>query len=408
MMECAPEGGGEPQHHASRLRAAATVARVVPGLWALLLTFLLIGGGGACGKSIFPTATPTSGTTATPTPGTGAFVYVSNNDGTVAEFKRTLTTGALTFLGTVAAGSKSGPFGITTSPIGNFLYVANTNGGVRQYTFNTTTGKLANIGTGSVAAGTNPRWVALPSTGGFAYVTNFGSATISAYTVNATTGALASVATATGPLANPYAAVANGSFVFVSDRANSGTIVTFPVNSDGSLGAGTSTPTVSSGIGMPGPVILDPTGQFLYVTDVVNGTVSLLNGVSTGALTLVQVYPTTSPGTPSIGLAIAAPSGGNEFLYTANQSAGTISIYGVSPTTGALTTPAVAVSGLSNPTGIAIDPTGMSLYVTNQTTGTISTYSINGTSGALTAVGTPIQTETSNTNSTPLFIAIGD
>jgi DNA-binding beta-propeller fold protein YncE len=141
------------------------VARLVPGLWALLLTFLLIGGGGACGKSIFPTATPTSGTTATPTPGTGAFVYVSNNDGTVAEFKRTLTTGALTFLGTVAAGSKSGPFGITTSPIGNFLYVANTNGGVRQYTFNTTTGKLTNIGTGSVAAGTNPRWVALPSTG---------------------------------------------------------------------------------------------------------------------------------------------------------------------------------------------------------------------------------------------------
>jgi 6-phosphogluconolactonase (cycloisomerase 2 family) len=407
MMEGAPEGGGEPQHHASRLRAAATVARLVPGLWALLLTSLLVGGSGACGKSIFPTATPTS-STATPTPGTGAFVYVSNNDGTVAEFKRSLITGALTFLGTVAAGSKSGPFGITTSPTGNFLYVANTNGGVRQYTFNTTTGKLANIGTGSVAAGANPRWIAVLTTGGFAYATNYGGATISEYTMNATTGALAGNGTATGPLANPYAAIATDSFVFVSDRANSGTIITFPVNSDGTLGGGTSTPTVSSGIGMPGPIILDPTGQFLYVTDVVNGTVSLLNGVSTGALTLVQVYPTTSPGTPSIGLAIAAPSGGNEFLYTANQSAGTISIYGVSPTTGALTTPAVAVSGLSNPTGLAIDPTGLSLYVTNQTTGTISTYTINATTGALTALGNPIATETSNTNSTPLFIAIGD
>jgi 6-phosphogluconolactonase len=385
-------------------RGMTTLARVLPGVWGLLLVVVLAG---ACGRSIFSMASDSTAT-ATPTPGTGAFVYVSNNDGTVAEFKRSLTTGALTFLGTVQAGSKSGPFGITTAPTGNFLYVANTNGGIRQYTFNTTTGKLANIGTGSIAAGANPRWVAVPTTGGFAYATNFGGATISAYTINATTGALAGNGTATGPLANPYAAIANDSFLFVSDRANSGTVVTFPINTDGSLGGGTATPSVSSGTGMPGPMIIDPTGQFLYVTDVVNGTVSLLNGVSTGALTLVQVYPTTSPGTPSIGLAIAAPSGGNEFLYTANQTAGTISIYGVSPATGALTTPAVIATGLSNPTGLAIDPSSMSLYVTNQTTGTISTYTIDATSGTLTAVGNPIPTESSNTNSTPLFIAIGD
>jgi 6-phosphogluconolactonase len=406
MMECAPEGCGKMQHRAPWLRAAATVARIVPSLWAVLLIAVIWVGGGACGKSIFATATPTA--TNTVTPGTGAFLYVSNNDGTVGEFRRNATTGVLKFLGTVSAGAASGPFGITGSPSNNFVYVANTSGSIHQYAINLTTGKLGNIGTGTIAAGNSPRWVAVDPSGAFAYATNFGGASISLYTIDTTNGALAANGTAAGPLANPYAAVASDGFLFVSDRANSGTIIVYPINTDGSLGSPTFTSMVFSGTGMPGPEVIDPTGAFLYVTDVVNGTVSLLNGVSTGTLTLVQVYATNAPGTPAIGVAIAAPSGGNEFLYVANQSANTISIYVVTPTTGVLTLPNVAVSGLSAPTGLAVDPTGAFLYVTNQTTGTISTYAINNTNGVLTAVGSPIATEQSNTGSKPMFIAIAD
>jgi 6-phosphogluconolactonase (cycloisomerase 2 family) len=408
MMECVPEGCGEPHHQAPRLRAAATVARIVPSLWAVLLIAMIGVGGGACGKSIFATATPTP--TNTPTPGTGAFLYVSNNDGTVGEFRRNITSGAPTFLGTVAAGPSSGPFGITASAVDNFVYVANSGGAgsIREFSINLVSGKLAVIGSGAIAAGNSPRWITVDPSGTFAFATNFGGATISAYNIDTSNGVLSSNGTAGGPLANPYAAIANSSFLFVSDRANSGTIVTYPINTDGSLGIPTPTNMVFSGTGMPGPVIIDPTGAFLYVTDVVNGTVSLLNGVSSGTLTLVQVYPTNSPGTPAIGIAIAAPVGGNEFLYVANQSANTISGYTVTPSTGALTLPGVSVSGLNAPTGLAVDPSSSFLYVTNQSTGTLSTYAINASTGALTAVGTPVQTEASNPNSKPMFISIAD
>jgi len=402
MMQGAPEGGEELQHPAPRLWAAATVARLLPSLWGVVLMAVI---GGACGRSVFPSAT-SSAATATATPGTGAFLYVANNDGKVAEFKRAALTGIMTVVGTVNGGAATGPFGIAAAPTGNFIYVANTTGGIHQYAFNRHTGKLTVIGGGTIAAGNAPRWVAVNPTGTFAYAANFGGASISPYTINAATGALTANGSAVGgPLANPYAAVADGSFLFVSDRANSGTIISYPINADGSLGAPTFTSTVFAGTGMPGPLTI-LSDQFIYVTDVVNGTVSLLSGVGTGALTLVQVYPTSSPGTPAVGLAIAAPPSGNEFLYVANQTAGTISLYVVTPTTGALTLPSVATFGLNTPTGLAVDPSSGFLYVTNQATGTIATFAIDATTGALTAVGSPLATEPSNPSSTPLFIAI--
>ena len=404
MIDRAREEGVTRKH--PMRQAVATLARVLPCVWGLLLMVVL---GGACGRSVF-SKTSDSTATATPSPGSGTFLYVTNNDGTVGEFTRSTTTGVLTFIGTVKAGNASGPFGLTAvSSSNNNVYVANTAGGVHQFSFNATSGKLTALNPSSVKAGTNPRWVATDSTDAFAYATNFGSASISQYKIGSSNGALTANGTATGPLANPYAAISSGNSLFVSDRANSGTIVTFSINtSTGTLGSPTTAPMVFSGTGMPGPMVIDPSSQFLYVTDVNSGTVSLLSGVSAGTLTLVQVYPSTSPGTPSIGLAITAPSSSsNEFLYTANQSAGTISLYVVSPATGALTLPAVVATGLSNPTGLAVDPFGAFLYVTNQTTGNISTYSINATTGTLTVVGSPIPTETSNSNSTPLFMAFG-
>lgn len=405
MLGCARGGGVVRQYCAGRRVSVRTAGRALPILSGLLLLAVL---GGACGRSIFPAAS-SSTATATPTPGTGAFLYVANNDGTVGEFKRAVSTGILTFVGTISAGPASGPFGITAAPEGTFVYVANTADGIHQYGVNLQTGKLTIIGTGVVTAGSTPRWVGVNASGTFAYVTNFGAASVSPFTINTANGALGANGSAVGgPLANPYAAVATDSFLFVSDRANSGTVISFPINGDGTLGTPSSTSMVFSGTGMPGPMIIDPSGQFLYVTDVSNGTVSLLSGVAGGALTLVQVYPTTSPGTPAIGLAMAAPSNGSEFLYVANQSAGTISLYVVTPATGALTLPAVAAFGLSSPTGLAVDPSGAFLYVTNQGTGTIATFAISATNGTLTAVGSPIATEPSKPASTPVFIAIAD
>ncbi len=59
---------------------------------------------------------------------------------------------------------------------------------VSMYSINTTTGILTSIGL--IAAGTNPSSVAVDPTGKFAYVTNSASNDVSIYSIDAATGAL--------------------------------------------------------------------------------------------------------------------------------------------------------------------------------------------------------------------------
>jgi 6-phosphogluconolactonase len=74
---------------------------------------------------------------------------------------------------------------------------------VAMYTINSTTGALTSIGT--IAAGTDPLSVAVDPAGKFAYVANWTGygyeGSVSMYTINATTGALTSIGTiATGAI----------------------------------------------------------------------------------------------------------------------------------------------------------------------------------------------------------------
>ena len=74
---------------------------------------------------------------------------------------------------------------------------------VSMYTINATTGALTSIGT--IAAGKVPVSVAVDPSGKFAYVTNSSSNDVSMYTINATTGALTSIGTiATGAVLSPW------------------------------------------------------------------------------------------------------------------------------------------------------------------------------------------------------------
>ena len=115
------------------------------------------------------------------------------------------TTGALTSTGTIS-GNCPGlcfPSSVVVDPSGKFAYVAN--GGrlvvpysVAMYTINATTGALTSIGT--IAAGGDPVSVAVDPAGKFVYVATAnatpGSAgSVSMYAINATTGALTSIGT---------------------------------------------------------------------------------------------------------------------------------------------------------------------------------------------------------------------
>ena len=135
----------------------------------------------------------------------GKFAYVADGGAfpagsfggspSVSMYTINSTTGALTSIGMIAAGT--GPDSVAVDPAGKFAYVANFDSNdVSMYTIDTTTGVLASIGT--IAAGTDPVSVAVDPAGKFAYVANFGvSNDVSMYTINATTGAF----TPTGTIA---------------------------------------------------------------------------------------------------------------------------------------------------------------------------------------------------------------
>jgi len=83
---------------------------------------------------------------------------------------------------------------VAVDPSGKFAYVANLNSNdVSMYTIDVTTGALTSIGT--IAAGSNPSSVAVDPSGRFAYVANGGSNSVSMYTIDATTGTLTSIGT---------------------------------------------------------------------------------------------------------------------------------------------------------------------------------------------------------------------
>ena len=88
------------------------------------------------------------------------------------------TTGALTSIGTIAAGTD--PVSVAVDPSGKFVYVVTGMSRLAtclMYAINATTGALTSIGT--IAAGTDPVSVAVDPSGKFAYCDEFRLATMS-------------------------------------------------------------------------------------------------------------------------------------------------------------------------------------------------------------------------------------
>jgi 6-phosphogluconolactonase (cycloisomerase 2 family) len=423
--------GRKRSYLSSALRLAPTLAAL--SLWSVAL--------GACGRSVFheasnspsptsiitnsptatatitPSPTPTATITPSPTPvaaitpslGTGNSLYSSNlNAGTIAEFMRDSITGALSLVGSVAAGSASGPIGIATGPSAKYIYAVNSaDDQVRQYKVHPTNGTLTLLGSGKIAAGSSPQWIAITPNTDFAFVTNSGDGSISPYRINSETGALTANGSAASSslIKEPITAVASDNFLYVTDSTN-GSVVTFPIQGAGTLGDGktTSLNPAQGPAAVPGPIIMNSAKTFVYATDQQKGVVYFLK-VGGGVLTLANSYASTGNG-GSMGLAIATTSSGLNFMYVANQTAipPSISAFLVNGdgTLTDLRPPQYFDASLSQPTGVAVDPTGSFLYVANQGTGIISRFSISSTTGAL-GVGVPV--DTASASSGPFYLS---
>jgi YVTN family beta-propeller protein len=211
----------------------------------------------------------------------------------VSMFTVNSTTGALTSIGTIAAGA--GPDSVAVDPAGKFAYVTNFGSNdVSMYTIDATTGALASIGTGTIAAGTSPDSVAVDPAGKFAYVTNFNSNDVSMYTIDATTGALASIGSVAAGT-NPFSVAVDpaGKFAYVANWTgpnSDGSVSMYTI--DATTGVLTPTGTIATELS-PTSIAIHPSGKFAYVTNSGSNSVSMYSiDSATGTLTLIGTIGT--------------------------------------------------------------------------------------------------------------------
>jgi len=290
------------------------------------------------------------------------FAYVANNDG-ISAYRIDPDTGALTDVPGSPFADHGYPQFLTTNPAGTFAYVANYRGTVSAYRINAATGALTEIPGSPFKAGDQPYVVRVSADGTMVDVANWHSNGFRPYRIDPSTGALTpadddwdSVHQLNAYLPTPNATVSpaapfaywlvnDGIAVFRIDAANGSNHELherFVANQDAKS------------------ITINPEGTLAYVTE--------------------------------------------DHL----DQTGTVSAYRINATTGALTpVPDNPVAmGLHNPHSVAINPGGTFAYVANLgygfTKGTISVYRINATTGALTEIpGSPFATGTR-----PVFVTV--
>jgi 6-phosphogluconolactonase len=298
-----------------------------------------------------------------------------------------------------------GPQSIAVDPAGKFAYVADAgcNGGasgyVSMYTIDPATGTLTPIAPPVSSQDYNAESVTVDPVGKFAYVANAGDdyssdGSVSMYTFDATTGALTFTGAINGNcpgLCVPVSVAVDpsGKFAYVPNGGpESNNVAMYTI--DATTGAFTPTGTILVE-GYAVSVAVHPSGKFAYVATASNtigaaGSVSMFTiNATTGALTSIGTIAAGILEGSSPASLVIDPTGA--FAYVANSGSNNVSMYSINTTTGALSSVGTIAAG-TTPLSVALDPAGKFVYVLNSGSNDLSMYAINATTGALTSMGT--------------------
>jgi 6-phosphogluconolactonase len=333
----------------------------------------------------------------------------------VSIFKVDDSTGALTPVvqnPLSNADTGTGPYSVAFSPAGGLLATANYGSDtVSVFKVDESTGALTPVTqTGSNAAtGPAPQGIAFSPNGGLLAVSNdVQSGSVSVFKVNGSTGALTPItqgspsdaatgrypgALAFSPDGNLLAATGQQGETNMLGEGGTGLVSLFEVEeSTGALTPVTQTP--ASKAYTPEyaqSVAFNPNGNLLVVADWLSDLVSVFTvEESTGAVTPVTQSPASNAQTGGYPYdAVFSPLGG--LLAVSNQDSGTISLYTVDESTGALTpdpqSPASnAITGAS-PVSLAFSPSGGLIATANFDANTVSVFTLNGNAGTGTGAG---------------------
>lgn len=229
---------------------------------------------------------------------TGKFLYTPDAaSNVVVGFTISGTTGALSPMSGSPFPAGASPNQVVITPSGNFLYASDggdPNGGISAYTVDSSTGTLTPI-VGSpfptVAEG-DPDGLAVDATGKFLYAALPYLNGVAAFTIDSNTGALTPVAGspfyanvgATFALIYSIALSPSGKFLYAQGDENGDTYGFTVDSSTGALTSMTASPFQTSTTYMNN-LVVDPSGNFLYVGNTTGSFFYLQIDQSTGALT---------------------------------------------------------------------------------------------------------------------------
>jgi 6-phosphogluconolactonase (cycloisomerase 2 family) len=349
---------------------------------------------------------------------TGRFLYVANlNPGTpttysITDYAINTVSGGLTAIDTPRTTNIDSPF-VVIDHAGKFLYVIDQNndlGGpfqVVEFSIGAT-GSLTPlpVPNATIATGNNPGIAVIDPTNSFLFVPNSVDDTVSVYSIAPSTGALTQVTTpptnvqiTNGTPVGPVAVAfdPSGKFLYVVNTLTDNLSV-FSIGAGGVIGAAvTGSPFSTSPTVQPLPngagsfsINVDPAGTFVDVVNQTSGTIAVFKTNSDGSLTpTANVEARNSPTYASLYAAVASPTLAPAAVFATNSTAGTISAYTVTPSSGALVA-ATTATGVINNSFATTDITGEFFYATSSSPNDLLGLSVTQATAGLTGLtGSP-------------------
>jgi 6-phosphogluconolactonase len=304
-------------------------------------------------------------------------------------------TGKFTSLG--LAGETSNPSFIAVSPNHKFLYAVNENnqGTVSSFAIDAATGMLKALNSVS-AKGGGTCHVSLDKTGKWLFAANYNTGSVASFPVNAD-GSLGEAVSAIqhqgssinpsnqkGPHAHEAVVSPDDKLLIVPDLGMD-KLMEYQIGANGALTANTPPSiTIAPGSG-PRHIAFAPNGRFAYAMTEITDSVIAFSYDGKGGMKELQTLASApaAPGTSGAEIAVH-PSG--KFLYAANRGHNSISIFTID-SKGMLTAAGNVSTQGKTPRFFGLDPTGGYLIAANQDSGNMVVFEIDQKTGGLTPTG---------------------
>jgi 6-phosphogluconolactonase len=315
-------------------------------------------------------------------------------------YKFDAKTGKFTSIGVAA--ETSNPSFLALSPNRKFLYAANENnqGTVTAFSVDAATGALKQLNSVS-SKGSGPCYVSLDKTGKWLFAANYNNGSVASFPVKAD-GSLGESVSAiqhqgssvnrsrqTGPHAHEAVVSPDNKLLFVPDLGMD-KLMEYQIGADGSLTPNTP-PSVSIAPGSgPRHIAFAPNGKFVYLMTEMTDSVVAFTYDGKGGMTELQTLPSApwhagegSAPPPTISGAEIVVHPNGKFLYASNRGDNSISVFTIGAG-GKLTGSTQVSTEGKTPRFFGLDPTGAYLIAANQDSNNMVVFHIDQKTGALT------------------------